>query len=93
MGTYEALSTIPFARKSYVRKFLLVAFVGIHIPIIGVAAYMVSALNVQGTNATVLLVALGFTLLSTGLSLPFLNSLLRPLLEARSVLAAATVVK
>ncbi len=90
MGTYEALSTIPFARKSYIRKFLLVAFIGIHIPLIGVAAYMVSALNVDGTNVTVLIVVLGFTLLSTALSLPFLNSLLRPLLDARSVLVAAT---
>jgi signal transduction histidine kinase len=90
MGVYEKLSAIPFARKSYIRKFLLIAFVGIHIPIIGIAAYMLYANVAGGPNTTILLVALGFTLVSTGVSLPFLNKLLQPLMDATEALAAAS---
>jgi signal transduction histidine kinase len=88
MGTYETLSAIPFARKSYVAKFLLVAFVGIHVPIIGIAGYMLWTSGPPSVNTTTLVVALVFTLLSTALSLPILNKLLQPLLDARAVLQA-----
>ena len=90
MGAYETLSAIPFARKSYTRKFLLIAFIGIHVPVIGITGYMLSVSNMKGGNAIIFIVALVCTLVSTALSLPFLNNLLKPLLDAKAALAAVS---
>lgn len=40
MQLYKKLSNIGFLKKSYAFKFLFVAFIGIHIPLIGLLFFV-----------------------------------------------------
>ncbi len=78
MRFYKALSGIGFLTKSYTMKFLFVAFLGIHVPLIGIVVYvgLWAPGNIQ--PVTLLLLTLGFTLAATAATLFVLNKLLEP---------------
>ena len=76
---YEKLSRLRFLNR-YSHKFLFVAFIGIHIPLIILMVLLAFQAVDRGTSA-VLWVALGATLLATGLTLLTLNRLLSPIMD------------
>ena len=77
MSLYDRLSrTLPFDYKG---KFLAVAFVGTHIPLLGLLVLLLLFLQVStATMLTVLGVALGATLVGTAATLWTLDGLLAP---------------
>lgn len=85
MRTYHILSKISFLNK-YSYKFLFVAFVGIHIPLLGIILFALFATAISTT--TFILITLGLTLGATALTLKILNSLLAPIIEGKTALKA-----
>lgn len=85
MKTYELLSRIPILKK-YSFKFLFVAFLGIHIPLIGLIIYIFVEGSENIDTWSAVLAVLVFTLGATGLTLWVLNLLLEPLLMAKNAL-------
>lgn len=78
MRTYTFLQNLGL-KRSYVLKFLSIAFIGIHLPLIGLILFL---LIVPGQTFNVYLtvgVVLGATLLATGLTLYILRGLLAPI--------------
>jgi signal transduction histidine kinase len=86
MQFYHLLSQIGFLRKSYVLKFLFVAFIGIHVPLIGIVCYVGMYAHQTITPTELLLITLGFTLLATAGTLLVLNKLLEPVKLAKTTL-------
>ncbi len=78
MFLYEKIDKIPFLRKSYTNKFLFVAFLGIHIPLIGVTLY-VFANNAIVSTSFFLIVTLALTLIATVITLLALKKLIEPI--------------
>ncbi len=78
MKLYTWLSNIPFLRKSYALKFLFVAFLGIHIPLIGIVVYILFHPKIisPGILFTLTLV---LTLVATGVTLWILRKLVQPM--------------
>ena len=83
MKTYDSLSKLPFLKK-YSYKFLFVAFLGIHVPLLGILFYTMFVSNI--TTTTIVLVVLGLTLGATGLTLTILNNLLEPIIKGEKAL-------
>ncbi len=83
---YRRLSKIPIIKHNYSLKFLFVAFIGIHIPLIGIIAYALTNSSSYFSVKIIIITALVFTLLSTGFTLYFLNKLLAPLLMSDKAL-------
>ena len=81
---YKNLNSINFLKKSYHLKFLFVAFVGIHIPLISIIIFIAN--NDEITKTSTFLVSLIFTLVATVLTLIILRKLLEPLLFSRKAL-------
>lgn len=82
---YANLSKIRFLRKNYSLKFLFVAFIGIHIPLITIVIIGIID-NFTSTSLGLLISALVATLVASALTLYFLNKLLWPLHEAKKAL-------
>lgn len=78
MKLYHNLSQIGFLKKSYAFKFLFVAFVGIHIPLIGIL-FFVLYYNHSVSATSILVFSLIMTLLATLVTLLVLNQLIRPI--------------
>lgn len=78
MRLYTRLSKIPFLRKSYALKFLFIAFLGIHIPLIGIVVYILFGPK-DISVITVFSVTLILTLLATGATLWILKKLVTPI--------------
>lgn len=78
MKIYNQLSKIKFISKSYSLKFLFIAFLGIHIPLIGLLFFVVLNKFDLPIN-TILVAALIFTLLATVITLLVLKSLIFPI--------------
>jgi signal transduction histidine kinase len=78
MHLYERLSRVGFLKKSYAFKFLFVAFVGIHIPLIGILFFVVFTKH-ETTPMMILLVALLLTLVATAITLLVLKKLILPI--------------
>lgn len=78
MLLYKKLSQISFLSKSYVFKFLFVAFIGIHIPLIGLLFFVLYG-NFSISPNTVLIFALIMTLLASAVTLLILKQLVRPI--------------
>ena len=72
MKLYERLSKINFLKKSYAFKFLFVAFIGIHIPLIGMLFFVLYGSKTISAHR-ILLFALVMTLLATVATLYFLK--------------------
>ena len=86
MKLYQNLSKISFLRKSYTSKFFFVAFLGIHIPLIGLIITLIFNKDAYSTQ-TILLFTLGFTLLATAITLYVINKIIVPITLASVSLA------
>lgn len=78
MKVYKKLSSIRFLRDSYVLKFLFVAFIGIHIPLIGILFFVLYA-KANFSTTTLLLFTLVMTLIATAVTLLVLKKLIQPI--------------
>lgn len=78
MKIYHWLSQIKFLSK-YSYKFLFVAFLGIHIPLIGILLFILIGNPGEIEKTQILFWILIFTLIATGITLYILNHLLVPL--------------
>ncbi|WP_281309855.1 sensor histidine kinase [Flavobacterium flavigenum] len=85
MKLYHSLSKIGFLKKSYAFKFLFVAFIGIHIPLIGIL-FFVLYFDASVSPASVLIFSLIMTLLATVITLLILNQLIKPIAVASKAL-------
>lgn len=83
---YQSLSRVPFLSRSYSRKFLFIAFLGIHIPLIGLIGFAVFRSDIF-TPAISVLVAFLFTLLGVLVTLFILHGLLSPIRQAEQALS------
>lgn len=88
MKAYQQLSRIPALRKRFNLKFLFVAFVGIHIPLFGIIAYLISTSAKPEDAWLIGGITLVATLLATLATLWILNSLLKPVIKAKEALNA-----
>ena len=85
LSLYRALSRLPRPR-TYLGKFLLTAFLGVHVPLIAVVCY-VTARSQQWEGALpILLVALAATLVGTLATMYVQGRLLAPVLETSRAL-------
>ncbi|MGB0713825.1 MAG: sensor histidine kinase [Gammaproteobacteria bacterium] len=83
---YEYFCKAPLLRKSYSLKFLVVAFLGIHVPLIGFFIYIVyGGSNISPLSS--LLVVLALTLVGTLVTLFIINRLLEPVRQASRALS------
>lgn len=78
MKLYHNLSQIGFLKKSYAFKFLFVAFVGIHIPLIGIL-FFVLFFEHTVSPTSILVFSLIMTLLATAITLLVLKQLIEPI--------------
>jgi signal transduction histidine kinase len=85
MKLYHNLSRISFLKKSYAFKFLFVAFIGIHIPLIGIL-FFVLYYNHNISPTSILVFSLIMTLLATLVTLLVLNQLIKPISKASKAL-------
>lgn len=85
MKLYHNLSQISFLKKSYAFKFLFVAFIGIHIPLIGILFYVLYY-NHSVSATSILIFSLIMTLLATLVTLLVLNQLIKPISIASKAL-------
>ena len=81
---YRSLARLPRPR-SYVGKFLLVAFLGVHVPLIAVVSFVAARAD-WSTALPVVLVALGATLAGTLATMYVQGRLLAPILETSRAL-------
>lgn len=82
---YRSLSAFKPVSKSYTFKFLFIAFLGIHIPLIGLIILILLSPGAL-PSTTVLLLALICTLGATAATLYILNMLLAPLKMSKAAL-------
>lgn len=82
MRFYKSLSFI----NKYSLKFLLIAFLGIHIPLLGIIGYVVTRPSDTYSPTEIILVALFLTLFGTLLTLYLLNELLKPVVISKKSL-------
>lgn len=75
---YKKLSQISFLRRSYAFKFLFVAFIGTHIPLIGLL-FLILYEDFSVSPNTILIFALLMTLLASALTLIVLKQLMKPI--------------
>ena len=75
---YTQLSKIGFLKNSYARKFLFVAFVGIHLPLIGLIFFLVFFEN-EISPITIFSTTLTLTLFATFVTLYILKKLISPI--------------
>lgn len=78
MVFYKKLSQIGFLRRSYAFKFLFVAFIGTHIPLIGLL-FLILYEDFSVSPNTILIFALLMTLFASGLTLIVLKQLIKPI--------------
>lgn len=72
MYIYHSLSQFkPLTKYSY--KFLFIAFLGIHIPLIGIIIYILFGNHDVLSRGEVIIWVLIFTLIATGMTLYILN--------------------
>jgi len=95
MWLYNYLSELRYPR-SYLGKILLVGFLGVHVPLIGLVGYVVLASSLAWAEVLpILIVTLVATLVGTGATLAALYALLSPVRAAskamRDYLAAKIV--
>ena len=82
---YKELSQISFLRRSYAFKFLFVAFIGTHIPLIGLLFFILYA-DFSISPTTILIVALMMTLFASAVTLIVLKQLIKPIEYASKAL-------
>lgn len=77
-SAYGLLSKVGFLRSNYAAKFLFVAFLGTHIPLIGICIWLVYSPEAMEPMQAVFMV-LGFTVVAAVFTLFVLNRLLNPI--------------
>jgi diguanylate cyclase (GGDEF)-like protein len=83
---YELLSRLSWP-KSYLGKLMLIAFLGTHVPLMGLVLYLVFVASIDlRANLPVLVVVVVATLVGTSLTLYALYALLRPVSLASKAL-------
>jgi diguanylate cyclase (GGDEF)-like protein len=76
---YSALSSVPVLKKSYVGKIMVVAFVGIHTPLLCIITFLITQSELGFESAvSILTVTLLATLAGTAATLYILIGLLKP---------------
>jgi K+-sensing histidine kinase KdpD len=85
MQLYKKLSKIGFLKNSYAFKFLFVAFIGIHIPLIGLLFFVLYGSKSISAD-TILIFALIMTLAATATTLVVLKLLIKPIEVASKAL-------
>jgi len=86
MDVYTFLDRLGWP-KSYLGKILLVSFIGVHVPLIGAVAFLLTASDLAlGDAAGVLGALLVATLIGTGATMACLYALLAPIREAASAI-------
>lgn len=85
MKLYHTLSQVSFLKKSYAFKFLFVAFIGIHIPLIGIL-FFVLYFKHDISPTSILIFSLIMTLLATAITLLVLKRLIIPIATASKAL-------
>lgn len=85
MNIYNKLSKISLLKR-YSYKFLFVAFIGIHIPLIGIIAFVIITQGEALSPSMIIVISLILTLLATGVTLYFLDKLLAPLTQSKNAL-------
>ncbi len=85
MKLYATLSKVGFLKNDYARKFLFIAFLGIHIPLIGLIFFLLFYEN-SISPVSVFSITLGMTLLATLLTLILLKRLIYPIETASKAL-------
>lgn len=78
MQLYKRLSRVGFLQNSYAFKFLFIAFLGIHIPLIGILFFVLFAPH-STSPVTMLIFTLLMTLVATGITLLVLKRLITPI--------------
>lgn len=82
---YQGLSNWPFIKKSYPAKFMVIAFIGIHIPLIILSICLIFDVFNFGKLSAVLIV-LAATLVATIIALYIFYQLLIPLHDSKKAL-------
>ena len=85
MKLYSQLSKVVFLKNKYVAKFLFVAFLGIHIPLIGLVFFVVY-LDHKISPLNIFLITLVLTLIASAVTLLILKSLMKPVLKGSKAL-------
>ena len=85
MQLYKRLSRFGFLQNSYAFKFLFIAFLGIHIPLIGILFFVLFAKQ-SASPITILVFALVMTLIATAITLIVLKRLIQPIELASNAL-------
>lgn len=85
MSLYRKLSTISFLKKSYASKFFFIAFIGIHLPLVGILFFVLYNDNTF-SNELILFFSFLITLVVTSVTLLGLKNLVRPILLASKAL-------
>lgn len=85
MQLYKKLSQLGFLKNSYAFKFLFVAFLGIHIPLIGLLFFVLYGGKTISADS-ILIFALLMTLLATAATIFFLKLLIKPIEVASKAL-------
>ena len=85
MKLYFLLSKISFLKKSYTRKFLFVAFLGIHIPLIGLIMALIFS-KAFFSPLAIILFTLVLTLAATFITLLVIYRLIQPINSASQAL-------
>jgi signal transduction histidine kinase len=86
MKLYQKLSQISFLKNSYTYKFLFVAFIGIHIPLIGLLVFVLYGSS-SISEGSILFFTLLMTLMATGITLLILKKLIKPIEVASKALS------
>lgn len=82
---YNKLSAIGFLAKNYSLKFLFIAFLGVHVPLIVIILFIVFGW-ISFSPASIIIITLVATLVATGITLYLLKGLLTPLHMAKEAL-------
>jgi signal transduction histidine kinase len=86
MRLYTSLSKLKYLDTSYSFKYLFIAFLGIHIPLIGIVVYALASGFKTFQPSTVIWCTLFFTLIACALTLWMQNALAKPIIITKDAL-------
>ena len=86
MRLYTSLSKIKYLDKSYSFKYLFISFLGVHIPLIGIIAFVLIS-GIRSMSPTLVIeCVLVFTLLACAITLLVQNALAKPIIITKDAL-------
>ena len=86
MRLYTSLSKIKYLDKSYSFKYLFISFLGVHIPLIGIIAFIVISGIKSMLPVQVIEWVLVFTLVACAITLWVQNALAKPIIMTKNAL-------